>query len=47
MEEELPESLNEIFNRPLIVNHDLVEAKSVSDKIKEYNDIVTKQKDGT
>ena len=40
MEQEFPESLKEIFNRPLIVNHDLVESKSVSAKIKEYNQIV-------
>ncbi|CAI2378822.1 unnamed protein product [Moneuplotes crassus] len=42
MENELPSFLGEIFNRPIFINHDLIQSKSVTTKIKEYNKIVEK-----
>eukprot|EP00345_Euplotes_harpa_P007648 CAMPEP_0168342832 /NCGR_PEP_ID=MMETSP0213-20121227/15654_1 /TAXON_ID=151035 /ORGANISM="Euplotes harpa, Strain FSP1.4" /LENGTH=217 /DNA_ID=CAMNT_0008349855 /DNA_START=1 /DNA_END=654 /DNA_ORIENTATION=+ len=39
MEEELPESLAEIFKRPITISRDLIESKSVAKRIKEYNEL--------
>jgi hypothetical protein len=46
MEEELPFSLDEIFSRPPVINHDLVTSKSLSSKLKEYNELMKNQADG-